>query len=412
MISSPRAASRQIGTRAVPVAIVGAGPYGLSLAAHLSARGIETQVFGSPMAAWSDHMPRGMHLKSEGFASSLSEPSGRFTLGAFCRERGIPYADVGTPVALETFVDYGREFARRFVPALDERRVVEIARDGEEFLVTSDDGERLRAAYVVVAAGIGYFAYLPPELRTLDDELLSHSSRYGDWSHLAGQPVAVIGGGSSAVDVALSLHGAGAAPELFARCASLRFHEPPDLDRGLLRSLIFPRSGIGNTWRAYVGAEYPDAIYALPQRLRLRIVRRTLGPAPCWFTKEPFSKSVPAHLGRRLERAVRGPDVAVLTFVDAKGRREERSFDHVVAATGYRVDLARLAFLGSLRASLATTGGSPRLSRTFESSLEGLYFVGLAAAASFGPVQRFAYGASFAVRRVAGALAALQHARR
>jgi cation diffusion facilitator CzcD-associated flavoprotein CzcO len=64
-------------------AIIGAGPYGLSIAAHLNACGVRPQVFGRPMSGWRDGMPRGMRLKSDGFASSLSNPSGEFTLKAF-----------------------------------------------------------------------------------------------------------------------------------------------------------------------------------------------------------------------------------------------------------------------------------------------------------------------------------------
>src|SRR3974377_126570 len=95
--------SRGNGMRNCAVAIIGSGPYGLSIAAHLRARRLDFRVFGSPMEFWLKHMPKGMHLKSEGFASSLYEPSGTFTLGAYCKERGIDYADLGIPVRLEVF---------------------------------------------------------------------------------------------------------------------------------------------------------------------------------------------------------------------------------------------------------------------------------------------------------------------
>src|ERR1700760_1616078 len=96
-----RSSSRISTMKVCDVAIIGAGPYGLSIAAHLRAAGVDFRIFGKPMGFWRDHMPDGMHLKSEGFASSLSEPSGKFTLGAFCKERGLDYADLGSPVPLE-----------------------------------------------------------------------------------------------------------------------------------------------------------------------------------------------------------------------------------------------------------------------------------------------------------------------
>src|SRR5580704_12695153 len=94
------------------VAIIGAGPYGLSIAAHLKACGVDFRIFGSPMHTWTTQMPEGMRLKSEGFASSLYAPDSAFTLRDYCREQCIPYADLGLPVPLETFVAYGLRFQK------------------------------------------------------------------------------------------------------------------------------------------------------------------------------------------------------------------------------------------------------------------------------------------------------------
>src|ERR1700739_4804318 len=112
------------------VVIIGAGPYGLSIAAHLRARNVHFRIFGSPMRTWIEQMPKGMRLKSDGFASSLFEPDSKFTLEAYCREKGLPYADLGLPVPLETFVAYGLEFQKRFVPQLEQKSVVSLRRDG------------------------------------------------------------------------------------------------------------------------------------------------------------------------------------------------------------------------------------------------------------------------------------------
>jgi len=100
------------------VAIVGAGPYGLSIATNLSLLGVPFRIFGKPMESWLTQMPRGMLLKSEGFASSVYHPEGSLTLGQYCREKRLPYADTGLPVPLETFCEYGLAFQRQFVSGI------------------------------------------------------------------------------------------------------------------------------------------------------------------------------------------------------------------------------------------------------------------------------------------------------
>ena len=72
----------------IDVAIIGAGPYGLSLAAHLRAKNVSYRHYGIPMRLWRAAMPQGMYLKSRAFASNLSDPAGAYTLEAFCKATG------------------------------------------------------------------------------------------------------------------------------------------------------------------------------------------------------------------------------------------------------------------------------------------------------------------------------------
>src|SRR5262249_5759765 len=117
------------------VAIVGAGPYGLSLAAHLRAVGLSFRIFGKPMLSWQSHMPAGMFLKSEGFASDLYDPDDSFPLSAYCAEHRLPYADIGRPVPLETFIAYGIAFQKRFVPDLESTDVEIVTRAPDGFAI-------------------------------------------------------------------------------------------------------------------------------------------------------------------------------------------------------------------------------------------------------------------------------------
>ncbi|MGH9344103.1 MAG: NAD(P)-binding domain-containing protein, partial [Terriglobia bacterium] len=145
----------------------------------------------------------------------------------------------------------------------------------------------------------------------------------------------------------------------------------------------------------------------LPERVRLQIVRTSLGPSGGWFIKEKIIGRVPLLLGYNLQRAKVQSDKVHLRFSGASGDAHDVVADRVIAATGYRVNLARLPFLGGdLRSEIATASGAPVLSSTFESSVPGLYFAGISAANSFGPVMRFAFGAGFAARTLAHAIAA------
>jgi FAD binding domain-containing protein len=103
-------------TEAVDVAIVGAGPYGLSLGAHLRRAGVSMRQFGKVIDSWRTAMPNRMYLTSPAAASSLSGPDGTHTLRAFCRETGRGGAPNGLPVPLADFVAYGEWFAAGLVP--------------------------------------------------------------------------------------------------------------------------------------------------------------------------------------------------------------------------------------------------------------------------------------------------------
>src|ERR1700676_811402 len=108
----------------IDIVIVGAGPYGLSIAAHFRRQGLPFRIFGPPMENWLAHMPKGMMLKSDGFASNLSDPDNSFPLRQFCSQRGIEYSDTEIPVSLETFSAYGLAFKERLVPELENKFVV------------------------------------------------------------------------------------------------------------------------------------------------------------------------------------------------------------------------------------------------------------------------------------------------
>lgn len=386
--------------------IIGAGPYGLSLAAHFRRRGIPFRIFGRPMDSWRAHMPKGMSLKSDGFASNISDPDDRFTLEKFCAERGIQYAHTGVPVQLETFTGYGLAFQERVVPELEDKMITSIERSSEGYVLRVDDGEKITTRNLVLAVGITHFEYVPEVLAHLPAEFLSHSARHREVEPFRGRNVVVIGGGSSALDWAALLYEAGAKVQLVARQTALKFHgKPTGKQRSLWERIQNPQTGLGPGWRSSFYANAPAAFHRLPESLGLEIVRRTLGPSGGWFVKDTVMNHVPLLLGHTPQRAEVRDGKVHLHLSAQDGTQHEIQADHVISATGYKVDIDRLTFLSSeIRSQVKTVVRTPVVSPTFEASMPGLYFVGVAAANSFGPVMRFAFGADFAARTVTRAM--------
>jgi hypothetical protein len=386
------------------VAIVGAGPYGLSIAAHLAGKNIPFRIFGNPMYAWSGQMPQGMYLKSEGFASSLSDPRAEYTLGQFCREQGLPYQDTGLPIPLETFVNYGIAFQKRFVSNLENTQVKAVRRVRNGFELQLEDGDRALARKVVLAVGISMFAHIPDALSGISADYVSHSSDHSDLRKFKGRRVAVLGAGASAVDLAALLRKAGASVEIIARAPAIRFFDPPE-PRSLRERITSPLTGLGTGFDFMFYEKAPHYFRLLPEKLRLNRVARTLGPRPGWFVRDEVVGKMPIHVSTNLVGASVKNGSIRLEVSDDKGKRT-LEYDHVIAGTGYRVDLDRLSILSDeLRRQIHLTGKSPALSSHFESSAPGLYFIGVAAANTFGPVMRFAVGADITARRLAKHLA-------
>jgi thioredoxin reductase len=388
-------------------AIIGAGPYGLSVAAYFRNRGIPFRIFGRPMDSWLKHMPKGMMLKSDGFASNIYDPENAFTLGKFCSEHNIPYADAGLPVRLETFGAYGLAFRDRMVPELEDKLVTSVDRLPNGFRLQLEDGETFEARSVVLAVGITHFEHVPESLAHLPAEFFSHSARHREVEPFRGRDVVVIGGGASALDLAGLLQEAGANVQLVSRSKELKFHsQPTGKPRSWWNQLRHPQSGLGPGMRSRFYADAPNVFHYLPENLRLDVVRKALGPSGGWFIRDKVIGKVPLHLGFTPQAAEVQNGRVRLQVRAEDGSEREIVTGHVIAATGYKVDLERLQFVNpEIRSRIKAIHRVPVLSSNFESTVPGLYFVGVAAANSFGPVMRFAFGAGFAARTLTRALA-------
>ncbi|MGK5530716.1 NAD(P)-binding domain-containing protein [Streptomyces sp. URMC 129] len=395
--------------------VVGAGPYGLSVAAHAAAAGLDVRVFGRPMASWRDHMPAGMFLKSEPWATDLSAPGKARTLAAYCAEQGLG-AEHGVPLPVDTFTRYGLWFADGLPLPVEEREITAVAPHGGGFRVGTADGETLGARNVALAVGVMPFVHLPGVLRGLPDGLASHSTDHRDLGRFRGAEVTVVGAGQAALETAVLLAEAGARPTVVARAARLRWNTPPvPLRRGRGAALRAPHSGLGTGWSTWVWSELPWAVRRLPEAARAHIAATALGPAGAWWLRERFEGVVPVRLGLRLLRAEPHGAGVRLTVASPGGNPEVIETAHVVAATGFVPDLRRLDLLDpALREGLRTVRGTraPALSGGFESSRAGLFFAGLLSAPSFGPAMRFVHGVSFTAGRLVRGLRDVPSGRR
>ncbi|MET9083032.1 NAD(P)-binding domain-containing protein [Streptomyces sp. NPDC004237] len=377
--------------------VVGAGPYGLSIASHGAAAGLNVRVFGRPMASWRDHMPRGMFLKSEPWASNLSDPEARWRLDVYCAGRGTE-ARHGRPIPLEMFADYGLWFARNAAPPVDERMVTRVAPRTGGFEVTTEDGETVRGRTVALAIGVLPFVEIPAALRGLSPDLVSHSSHHADLDRFKGRDVTVIGGGQAALETAALLAEQGSRVRVLVRADRLCWNDvPPPWERPWWQSFRSPHSGLGPGWRNWFYSERPGLYRRLAEPTRARIAATALGPAGAWWVRERVENGVEVLLDREVTEARATAGGVRLDTAGRGGGVGTLETEHVITATGFTATRERLGLLAEeVRGTLVTgADGAPEVGRDFESSYPGLFLAGLITAAGFGPAMRFVHGAGF-----------------
>ena len=373
------------------VAIVGAGPYGLSAAAHLRRAGLDVRVFGHPMSFWRT-MPDGMLLRSNWSATNIAEHRGELSLDSYQAETGARFS---APVPVARFIEYGDWVQRKVAPDVDRRLVAQLARRDGGFALTLDDGEELAARRVVVACGIEPFAWRPPEFRGLPPWLVSHTGDHGDFTRFAGSRVAIVGAGQSARECGALAHEAGAEVEIFARSSKLVWLRGVGVNKrlGRLGPIVYAPTDVGPLWYSRLVA-VPDLFRRLPRRAQTRIARRSIRPAGSHWLRDRLA-DVPLRLDCRVVSAKPAPDGLEIRLSTG----ETRVIDHLLFGTGYRVDIALYSFLGpEPLAQIRRVGGYPVLSRGLESSVPGLHFLGAPAAWSFGPIMRFVSGSWYSSR--------------
>jgi thioredoxin reductase len=372
---------------------------------------VSVRVFGDPMDSWRHNMPKGMFLKSEPFASSLSAPRAGYRLEDYCRSIGVRPLRDEEAVPIELFVGYGRWFQEQLVP-IEQQRVRHARATGNGFEVELGSGEVFTTRSLVMAAGHVQFTHVPPVLAALANgeplptPAISHTSQHDDLSKFAGSDVAVIGAGQSALESAALLHESGAGVHVLVRAPQVLWAGPPVIDRTWKDKLLKPKSPLGPGWSLVASQRGAPVFRFLPEQTRLSIVKAVLGPAGAWWLHDRVENVVEIRTSTSVAAASVEGDKVVLECAAPHGAHQRLVVDHVLAATGYRVDVDSIEFLDqNLRARVDRVAGFPALNGSFESSVPGLFFAGLSSAATFGPLMRFVCGTDFAAPRLARAVA-------
>jgi FAD-dependent urate hydroxylase len=374
----------------IEVVVIGAGPFGLSISAHLTALGVEHLIVGRAMDTYRTYTPEGMLMKSEPYASAIASPTGKYDLAAYCASHGLDYVNRVGPLTRERFLEYSDWYTEQLVPGLRDLTVTDVTQVDGGFRVTFANAAPVVTRQVVVATGVLPYQYLPAELAGLPAELVTHTAHHHDLDVFKGRRVAVVGAGQSALETAALLHEAGVSVQVLARDQALRWNDPNPEHVSMLGYLRRPVTQLCEGWRCALW-NTPSAFRRLPRSIQIEAARRVLGPSGSWWLKDRIDGVVEVLTGSRIrEASAQGGGVRLV--LDGPGQRQ-LDVDHVIAGTGFRVDLARLPFMPEpLRLAVKTLNGHPLVSRVGETSVPGLYFAGAPTVLSIGPSARFIAG--------------------
>lgn len=377
--------------------IIGAGPFGLSLAAYAAQNGIDYTVVGRPMEFWQKHMPRGMYLRSA--CDWHLDPANGATIEHYLALQGLTPADV-EPLSLEFYLGYTQWFQEQLqIEALPlyVERLDQIDDATYRYSATLEDGRVVRARSVAVAIGFKYFKHLPEDLlAVLPAGTYAHTCDLVELDALAGKRCLILGGRQSAFEWAALLREAGAsAVHLSHRHASPAFAEA---DWSWVMPLV---EGI---------AQKPGWFRQLPEQQQATVGRRLWAEGRLkvepWLAAriEPYA-TIALWPGTQLVACETRPDGTIVAQLD---NGEHLEVDQIILATGYKVAIGQVPFLasGNIAAALATRNGFPALDEQFQTNLPGLFMTSMAANQDFGPFFAFTIGTRTSAKVIGAAVAA------
>jgi FAD-dependent urate hydroxylase len=359
-------------TREINLLIIGAGPFGLAVAAGAAHERIEHLVVGKPMEFWQRNMPKGMFLRSA--CDWHLDPQNVHTIEAYLQEQGKTPRDV-EPLSLDFYLSYVEWFQKQKNIQPLPVYIQELERLDDHFVATTIDGDIIKAQNVVLAPGFKHFAHMPEELKAkLPANRFKHTAEFVDFSDARNKRYLIIGGRQSAFEwAALLLEAGAAAVHLSYRHASPTFEEADWTWVNLLVDSMVENP----SWFRRLSQAEKDAIsHRMWAEGRLK-----LEP---WL--EPRLKDERVRVWPHTELAdCIQQENGELAIALTSG--ETFDVDNVILATGYKVSIANLPYLavGNLFRQLETLKGFPVLDDHFETSVPGLFITSMPAAQDFGP---------------------------
>lgn len=370
--------------------VVGAGPFGLAMAAEARELGIDHIVLGKQMSFWREHMPAGMVLRSA--CDWHLDPAGRDTIERFLATRGQLPSDV-EPLPLDLYLEYATWFEETKGIRVRPARVVRLDRSDDRFAATLDDGAVVTAERVLLALGYASFAHVPAEIAALvPPEASSHTSDCVAPDRFAGRRVLVVGGRQSAFECAALIAEAGA-----TAVHVVHRHDTPAFvpsDWSWVEPTLERIENESNWYRGLPESERQ----ALTDRFHAE-GRRKLEP---WLGPRVRNPAITIHSGTRVGGSQRRGG-ALLVRLDSGGTVE---VDHVLFATGYKVDLRRVPLLaaGNLLTRIQCRDGYPVLDESLQTTVPGLFVTSLPATRDFGLFFGFTVAVRASARIVGRAL--------
>ncbi len=376
--------------------IVGAGPFGLSLAAYCAQHGLDYTLVGKPMEFWQSHMPQGMYLRSA--CDWHLDPANVATIERFVALQGRTPADV-EPLCLQFYLNYAKWFQEQqriaplpvYVDRLDHV-------DGETYRyhATLEDGRVLRARHVALAVGFKYFKHLPADLMAiLPEGRFSHTCDLVAFDALARKCCLIVGGRQSAFEWAALLHEAGAA----AVHLSYRHGSPAF-------------AAADWSWVAPIVdaiAQDPGWFRRLPEPEQAAVVQRLWAEGRLklepWLAARVQQSGISLWPRTQIVACDVKPGGELVAHLDSG---ERLLIDHIILATGYKVDLRKIPFVakGNVAAMLSTHNGYPVLDERFQTNLPGLFMTSMAANQDFGPFFGFTVSTRTSAKLIGAAVAA------